>query len=168
MVHHVLVAVGDHGAPAVPASLADDVNRGREERVGVAHHRPDVQVVLPVLDGDVERHPAQVEVGDDRVHRPVAVAIDDVAAVSVGQQRRVEPRIGRPGLGMWADTDRLAEAVAERPVESAVERAHQAPRPRASRSIRPKTNRAMPMKPLVVKNARLTFDRSSGLTRLCS
>ena len=39
--------------------------------------------------GHVERVPAGVEVGDDRLERPVAVAVDDVAPVAVGQQLRV-------------------------------------------------------------------------------
>src|SRR6266536_4551881 len=39
---------------------------------------------------------------------------------------------------------------------------------RRTRSARAKTNRTMPTKPLAVKNARLTRDRSSGLTIACS
>ncbi len=49
-----------------------------------------------VLDGDVERMTVGVQVGDDRLEPPVAVAIDDVAPVAVAQQVRVEPGIGRP------------------------------------------------------------------------
>ena len=60
-----------------------------QERVGRAHDRADVEVVLPVLDGDVEVVAPGVEVGDDRLHRPVAVAVDHVAPVSVRQQVRV-------------------------------------------------------------------------------
>ena len=55
VVAHVLVAVGDHGAPPVPAAPPDDVHLGGQEGVGVAHDRADVHVVLPVLDGHVER-----------------------------------------------------------------------------------------------------------------
>ena len=51
---HVLVAVGDHRSPAVPAPLPDDVNFGGKECVGVAHHSPDVEVMLPVLNRNVE------------------------------------------------------------------------------------------------------------------
>jgi hypothetical protein len=54
VVAHVLVAVGDHRAAAVPAPAADDVDLGGQEGVGVAHDGADVEVVLPVLDGDVE------------------------------------------------------------------------------------------------------------------
>jgi hypothetical protein len=103
VVAHVLVAVGDHGAAAVPAAAADDVDLRRQERVRVAHDRPDVHVVLPVLYGDVERVAARVEVGDDRVTPPVAVAVDDVAPVALGEQHGVEPGVVRPRLGMGAD-----------------------------------------------------------------
>src|SRR5690606_35887540 len=94
MVHDVLVAVGHHRAALVPAPAADDVHGVGEERVGAAHDRADVHVVLPVLDGDVERMPLQVEVGDDGVHAPVAVTIDHVAGVTVCEQLRVEVRLG--------------------------------------------------------------------------
>ena len=57
MVFDVLVAVGDHRAALVPAATADDVHGVGDERVGAAHDRADVHVVLPVLDGDVERVP---------------------------------------------------------------------------------------------------------------
>src|SRR5690606_15236528 len=76
-----------------------------QEGVGVADHRPDVQVVAPVLDGDVERVPPGVEVGDDRLDPPVPVAVDDVAAVAPGQQLRVEPGVVRARVGVRPDTD---------------------------------------------------------------
>lgn len=63
--------------------------------------------MLPVLDGDVERVPAPIEIGHDRVVAPVAVGVDDVAAISGGQQLGVESGILGPGTGVWADTDRL-------------------------------------------------------------
>ena len=97
----VLVAVGDHRAALVPATAADDVHGVGGERVGAAHDRPDVHVVLPVLDGDVERVPVLVEVGDDRVHAPVPVAVDDVAGVAVLEQLGIVVRVGRP-LGLAA------------------------------------------------------------------
>ena len=82
----MLVAVGHHRAAPVPAPVADDVHLAGEERVGGADDRADVEVVLPVLDGDVEVVPPGVEVGDDRLHRPVAVAVHDVAPVALGEQ----------------------------------------------------------------------------------
>ena len=52
-----------------------------------------------------------VEVGDDRVVTPVAVAVDDVAAVAVREQLRVQPRV----VGSPADLVALhhAEALAQ-------------------------------------------------------
>src|SRR6478736_5682437 len=82
----VLVAVGHHRSPAVPPALADHVKGSGVERVRGAHHRTDVEVVAPVLDGDVERVATGVEVRDDGIHPPVAVVVGDVAAVSVAEQ----------------------------------------------------------------------------------
>ncbi len=96
MVRQVLVAVGDHRAALVPAAAPDDVHGLCGEGVRGAHDRADVEVVLPVLDGDVERMPARVEVGDDRVHAPVPIAIDDVARVAVLEQLGVVARIVGP------------------------------------------------------------------------
>ena len=86
MMAHVLVAVGDHGPAPVPATLADDVHLPGQEGVGRAHDRPDVEVVLPVLDRDVEVVAPRVQVGDDRIQGPVAVAVDHVAPVALGEQ----------------------------------------------------------------------------------
>ena len=101
VVADVLVAVGDHRAAPVPAAVADDVHLGGQERVGVAHDGADVEVVLPVLDRDVERVPARVEVGDDRLAAPVAVAVDDVAGVAVGEQLGVQARVGGHQTTSW-------------------------------------------------------------------
>jgi hypothetical protein len=54
----------------------------------------------------VVREPAAVEVLDDGLVPPVAVVVDDVASVAVGQQLRIEARVVRPGAGIRADTDR--------------------------------------------------------------
>ena len=101
MVQHVLVAVGDHGAALVPAAAADDVHGVGGEGVGAAHDRADVHVVLPVLDRDVKRVPRLIEVGDDGLHAPVAVAVDDVAAVAALEQLGVVARVVGP-LGLAA------------------------------------------------------------------
>src|SRR3954469_23288244 len=101
----VLVAVGDHRAPPVPALFAHDVHGLGQERVRGSDDGADVQVVPPVLDGHVEGMPAAVEVGDDRLDGPVAVAVDDVARVAVAEQLGVVPRIRRPGSGPGADPD---------------------------------------------------------------
>ena len=89
-----------------------------EERVGGAHDRADVEVVLPVLDRDVELVPAGVEVGDDRVEPPVAVAVDDVAAVPSLEQLGVDARSSGHGARPRADSD-LVGAVRHRVVRRA-------------------------------------------------
>jgi hypothetical protein len=81
------------------------VHRRREEGVGVAHDRADVQVVAPVLDGDVERVPAGVEVGDDGVHPPVAVAVHHIAPVAQRQELGVETGIVGPRTRVGPDPD---------------------------------------------------------------
>ena len=69
---------------------------GHVERIGGAHHRTDVEVVLPVLDGDVQWTTTGVKFGDDRLDTPVAIPINDIAPVTMFQQVRVEPGILRP------------------------------------------------------------------------
>src|SRR5207248_7774422 len=83
---------------------AYDVHLCGEERVGAADDRADVQVVRPVLDRDMERMPPGVEVSDDRVARPIAIAVDDVAPIALAQQLRVEAGIVRPRQRVWAHT----------------------------------------------------------------
>ncbi len=107
----VEVAVGDHRAPAVPPTPADDVDGRDVERVRGAHDGADVEVVLPVLDGHVQRVTSGVEVGDDRIDRPVAVAVDDVAAVAVGEQCGVEAGVVGDGADPGADADLVGALV---------------------------------------------------------
>ncbi len=117
----MLVPVGDHGTAAVPPAAADDVHLGSAERVGAAHDRADVHVVLPVLDRDVKGVAVLVEIGDDGLHRPVPVRIDDVAGVAVLQQVAVVARVVRPlrlAPGPWPDADRklrLGNVLSHRP-----------------------------------------------------
>ena len=101
----MLVAIGDHCPSTVPTFLADDVDLGGQEGVGVTDHRPDIQIVLPVLDGDMERMAAFVEVGDDRLVAPIAVAVNDVATIAVSKQLGVEVRVVRPRVGVGTDPD---------------------------------------------------------------
>ena len=68
----------------------------REERVGGADHGADVEIVVPVLDRDVERVTALIEVRDDCLERPIPVAVHDVATVPVREQLAVEARVVRP------------------------------------------------------------------------
>src|SRR5438045_8548947 len=98
---HVLIAVGHHRAPAVPSPPAYDVHLCGEERVGAADDRSDVEVVRPVLDRDMERMPPGVEVSDDRVARPIAIAVDDVAPTARAQQLRVDAGSRRARTAGW-------------------------------------------------------------------
>jgi hypothetical protein len=65
------------------------VHRVGAEGIRAAHDGADVHVVLPVLDGDVKGVAGFVEVGRDGFDGPVAVPVDDVAAVAPCQQLRV-------------------------------------------------------------------------------
>jgi hypothetical protein len=59
----------------------------------------------------MEGVPAAIEVSDDRFAPPVAVAVDDVARITVRQQLRVKPLVGRPRLRMRTDADTLAQSL---------------------------------------------------------
>ncbi len=103
-----LIAVGHHGTPAIPAPAPDDVHGVHRERVGGAHHRTDVGVVAEVFDRDVQRVPAAIDIGDDRLPGPVPVGVDDVSSVTVPQQDWVIPwvvgEVARPrpdAAGRW-------------------------------------------------------------------
>jgi hypothetical protein len=50
----VLVAIGHHRTSSIPTTVSDDVNLGSQEGIGGSNNRPDVQIVLPVLNGNVE------------------------------------------------------------------------------------------------------------------
>ena len=105
VVADMLVAVGHHGTPPVPAPTPDDVDLAGHERIRRAHHRPDVEVVCEVLDRDVEGIPAAVEILDDRLQAPVPVLVDDVASVTFSEQLGVVVRFVREVSHPWAHTD---------------------------------------------------------------
>jgi hypothetical protein len=105
VVPHVLIAVRDHGTTPIPASLSNYVHLSSQERVGVANNGSDVEIVLPVLNRYVESVPAAIEIGNYRIIRPVAILVDNVAAVTVSQQVSVEPRVIGPGFRMRSDAD---------------------------------------------------------------
>lgn len=101
----VLIPVGHHRAAPIPPPPPDDDHLGGEERVRCADDGADVQVVLPVLDRDREVVPAGVQIGDDRVERPVAIAVGDIAPVTVSQQVGVQARVVGPGRRVGTDAD---------------------------------------------------------------
>jgi hypothetical protein len=45
--------------------------------------------VFPVLDGDLQRIPVPIKISDDLADLPVAVAVNDIALVALGQQLRI-------------------------------------------------------------------------------
>ena len=106
MVVNVQVAIGDHRTASIPPSSAQDVHPGHVERIGGAHHRTDVEVVLPVLDGDVQWTTTGVKFGDDRLDTPVAIPINDIAPVTVLQQVWVQPCILWPRTHSRTDPHR--------------------------------------------------------------
>ena len=103
---HVLVTVSDHGATAIPALFTNDVHRGGQECVRIAHHGADVEVVLPILDRDVKPMAPSVEIGHDRLARPVAIGVNNVAAIAIAKQFGIVLRPFRPGLLMGTHPDR--------------------------------------------------------------
>ena len=105
VVPHVLVAIGHHRPATVPPSLPDDVHLGRQEGVRRPHDAADVEVVLPVLDRNMEAMAMGVEVSDDRVPPPVAIAVDDVAPIAGSQKLGVQPGVVGPRLRMRPYTD---------------------------------------------------------------
>ena len=106
MVVNVQVAIGDHRTASIPPSSTQDVHPGHVERIGGAHHRTDVEVVLPVLDGDVQWTTTGVKFGDDRLDTPVAIPINDIAPVTVLQQVWVQPCILWPRTRSRTDPHR--------------------------------------------------------------
>ncbi len=95
VVNDVLVSIGHHGAPPIPAPTPHDVDGGCGKRVGRADYRADVGVVREVLDGDMHRVTARVDVLDYRFPRPVPVLVQDVSTITLGQQYRVVALVGR-------------------------------------------------------------------------
>ena len=86
VVDDVLIPVGDHRSPLVPASTANDVHRSSGKRVCGSHNRPNVEIVLPVFDSNVKRVPPQIKISDDRLDRPVPILVGDVSGVAVFEQ----------------------------------------------------------------------------------
>ena len=90
-----LIAIGEHGAAAVPSAPADDVHGVDRDGVRGADHRADIGVVAEVLDRDVQRMPTEVDVGDDRLASPIPIGVNDIAGVAVREEFGVEARVLR-------------------------------------------------------------------------
>ena len=89
----MLVLLSHHGTAAIPSTMTHDVHLLGQEGIRRSHNGADIHVVLEVLDRHVEGMSALIQVGDDGLHRPEAIPIDDIARVSVLKQLRIEPRI---------------------------------------------------------------------------
>lgn len=102
---NVLVPIGHHRPAAIPSAAADDHHLGGQKRIRRAHDRSDIHVVLPILDRHGELVSTRIEVGDNRCDRPISVLVEDVAAVAVREQLRIESRVGGPRLPVRPNAD---------------------------------------------------------------
>lgn len=103
VVQHMHVAVGDHRTASIPPLATHDVDGTGIEGIRRAHHRADVEVMGEVLDRDMESVTAGIEVVDDGLQAPVAIGVDHIAPVPVGEQLGIEPRVIRPRLRTGPD-----------------------------------------------------------------
>lgn len=90
----VLIAVGDHRTAAIPAASAHDVHGINGKGVGGSHDGANIGVVFEILNRDVQRVPAGIDIGDNRFTAPIAIGVDDVAAVTIDKQLRIIVLIG--------------------------------------------------------------------------
>ena len=104
MVADVLVAVRDHRAAPIPPLAPNNVHLTRQKRICCAHDGADVHVVFEVLDGHMEVMTLRVQVGDDGVHGPIPVGVDDVSGVAFGEELRVVLLTFRPRAFPRSDT----------------------------------------------------------------
>ena len=84
---------------------SDDVHGGRKKCVCIAHNSPNVEVVFPVFDSDVQAMAAQVKIIDDCRDLPVAISVHHVAMIAAGEQLGIKVRLGWPRLRMGSGTD---------------------------------------------------------------
>ena len=98
-----LIAIGDHGAAAVPAAAADDVDGIDGEGVGGANHRSDIGVITEVLDRHVQRVSTRIDIGDDRLPPPIPIRVNDVAGITVFQQLGVVAHVVRERSRLGAE-----------------------------------------------------------------
>jgi hypothetical protein len=54
--------------------------------------------------------PFQVQLGNDGGVRPVPEPVDDIAAIAVRQEVRIEPGVVRPWLRVWSEADVMGHA----------------------------------------------------------
>src|SRR5699024_12278406 len=84
----VLIAVGHHRAAAIPAASAHDMHGINSKDISSAHNGADISVVFEILNRDVQRVPASIDISDNRFAAPIAIGVDEVAALAIYKQYR--------------------------------------------------------------------------------
>jgi hypothetical protein len=102
---HMHVSVSDHRPSTIPTSLADNVHTFGVERVSCPNHGSDIQIVLPILDCDMERMTTHVEISDNRLVRPIAIAIADIATITMFEQFAIKSNVFGPRQGVRTYAD---------------------------------------------------------------
>ena len=85
VVFQMLVTVGDHRTASVPFPITNNVHRCCQESVGISDNCADVQIMLPVFNGDVERMASPVQVFDNSFATPIPVLVYNISAVPIAQ-----------------------------------------------------------------------------------
>lgn len=107
MMRDVEVAIGHHCSAPIPPAPSDDMDGMGREGICRTYHRSDVEVVVEILDRDVKLVTTGPQIRHDRVHTPIAVAINHIAAIALREQLWV-PLVPRgPRLRMRANADRF-------------------------------------------------------------
>ena len=65
---------------------------------------PDVEVMLQVLYGDMEEVTSRIKLRDDGLELPVPEFVDNIAAITLGQQGLVKAGVSGPWMRMWANS----------------------------------------------------------------
>ena len=104
MVMDVLIPIGHHRPTSVPSPAAHDVDLTGQEGIGGADDRADVEVMLQVLYGDMEEVTSRIKLRDDGLELPVPEFVDNIAAITLGQQGLVKAGVSGPWMRMWANS----------------------------------------------------------------
>ncbi len=83
MVENMLIAVGDHRAAFIPPPPPHNMDCRHRKRVRSAHDATDIEIVVEIFDGDMERLPPLVDIGDDSLHSPIAVMVFYIAGIAL-------------------------------------------------------------------------------------
>lgn len=103
----MLVPIRHHRPTTVPPPPPHNVHLGSSKGIGRPNNRPDIVVMLKVLNGHVERMPSGIHIGHDGRAAPIPVPIHHVPTIPVLQQLRVVPRVRGPRAHPGPHTNRL-------------------------------------------------------------